>query len=134
LASRKKVTIDNSFHFNIRSGRYETKSSWAQVSIKKDNRRGDFYIDVLFGEKNSNKPHLHMGINADQSSRFIEHRGVISSIQKDVDSKLEGHVKTEKAIYNAKPVKGTFTFKVNIDEPTRTIKILFDEVRIEDTI
>jgi len=128
----QKVEIDNSFHFDIRSGRYKTKNSWAQVRIVKDRRRGDFYIDVLFGEKGSSKPHLHMGINADQSSRFIEHRGVIGSITKDVDSKMEGHIKTEKAVYNTKPIKGTFTFKVIIDDPTKTIKVLFDDVKLED--
>lgn len=127
-----KIAIDSSFHFDVKGGHYETKNSWAEVAIRKDKRRNDYYIDVLFGAKGQNKPHTHIGINGDQSLRFIEPRGVVHSIQKDVDSKFEGHLKTEKATFNDEPIKGTFTFKVIIDEPSRTIRVLFSDVKLED--
>jgi|SRR3972149_3946172 len=132
MAMHDRVRIDSSFRFDVSSGHYETQNSWAELEIKKDDRRGDYYISALFGTKGEKTHHTHVGINADQTLRFMKSRGVTQSIERKVDSKLEGHLETKKVTLNDKPPKSKLTFKVIIDEPSRTIKFLLDEVKLED--
>lgn len=127
-----RVRIDSSFRFDVSSGHYETQNSWAELRIRKDSRRGDYYIEALFGTKGEKRYHTHVGINADQTLRFMKSRGVIHSIERKVDSKMEGHLETRSATLNDKPPRGKLTFKVIIDEPSRMIRFLLDEVKLED--
>jgi hypothetical protein len=124
------VKIDDNFKFDIESGRYETEHAWLELKIKKDSRRGDFYIDGLMGSKGK-KAHVHFGLNADQSYRFLLPRGSLHTFgRRAVDSK-RGVL--EDSVLWFKPGEGKHraTFTVVIDEPTRKIRVLFTEVKLE---
>ncbi|MDE1870870.1 MAG: hypothetical protein KGI06_01365 [Candidatus Micrarchaeota archaeon] len=125
--------IDSTFKFDIASKFYETAKAWAKVRVKKDSKRGDYYIDVLIGSKGDKNPHAHIGINGDQSQRFFETRGIINTFsRKAVDSK-QGLL--DDRTINLKPQKGknSFTFNVVIDDRTKTIKVLFKEAQLKPT-
>jgi hypothetical protein len=128
------VEIDSTFKFDKGREYYETENAWAKVRIQKDPRKGDFYIDVLIGSRGEKKPHAHFGINSDQSIRFFEPRDVLNSISRKVVSKNLGVI--EDKTVNLKSETGTkkFTFNVNIDEPKRTIKVLFNDAELTPNI
>jgi hypothetical protein len=130
--TQARVRIDSSFKFDVQSGRYESGRSWAQVRIKKDSRRGDYYIDVLFGDKGESRPHTHMGINGDQTLRFLDPRGTTQSVTNTLESKLEGHLYTKRRMLIEAPARSTLSLKINIDIPTKTIRLLLDEISIQD--
>ena len=106
--------------------------------VKRDPRRGDYYIDLLVGRKrhvmDRLKPYAHIGINPDQSTRFVETRGVLNGIRREIDSKQRGRLADETIEYSerkeGKPV-GKFIFQVIINEPTRTITPKFEEAQLE---
>ena len=132
--SPRKVCVDSSFKFDVSSGEYETRNTWAKLGIRKDKRRGDYYIDALFGTKGEHEHHTHLGINADQTIRFLESRGITKSIERKVESRLEGLVETKSVTMDNKLAKGKLTFSLIIDESSRTIKFQLDEVKLENSI
>lgn len=124
--------------FTIKEGkeRLETKNFWAEFRVKMDDRTGDRYIDVLMGNKDESKPHSHLGLNLDQSTRFVEPRGLLNTMRREVDSKQKGRLADETIVYSepkaGKP-KGKLVFKIIIDEPTKTITPKFEEALMEET-
>jgi len=121
------VVIDDSFKFEGGKEEYETENFWAKMRIKKDEKRGDYYIDIVEGRKSKNVPHCHIGINADQSLRFIEPREVLKTINRRVESKLYGLMEDKTVQIKSEPGGAEFTFKVEIDGPSKTIKVQFSE-------
>lgn len=118
--------IDSSFKFEDGRKYYETPNSWAKVRIMKDPRKGDYYIDVLMGSKGDKKPHVHFGINGDQSYRFLEPRGSLHTLnRKAVGS--DGFNSDETLVLDSVPGRHRFRFTVLIEERTRTIKVLFSD-------
>lgn len=132
---RSAKGTDSSFTIKEGKERLETKSFWAEFRVKKDERRGDQYIDVLIGRKDEMKPHSHIGINLDQSTRFVEPRGVLNTIRRVVNSKQMGRLADETIEYSerrdGKP-EGNFVFQIIIDEPTKTITPRFEEAQLEE--
>jgi len=128
------VEIDSTFKFDNGRKYYETENAWAKVRIQKDPRKGDYYIDVLIGSRGEEESHAHFGINSDQSCRFFESRNVLNSISRKVVSSNLGVI--EDKTVNLKSETGTkkFTFNVIIDEPKRTIKVLFNDAELTSTI
>jgi hypothetical protein len=120
--------------FTVKRGRdkQETTHYWAIFSVKRDSRRGDEYIDVLVGSKGKRDPHIHIGINFDQSRRFVESRDRLVDMRRRIDSKLKGKLVDETITYSNKPARSRFTFKITIDEPTRTITPVFEESSLEE--
>jgi hypothetical protein len=137
-ASRIKG-IDSSFHIKEGKAKFKTKSFWALVRVRRAPRRGDHYIDLLVGRKghiiDHLKPYAHIGINSDQSTRFVETREVLNSMRREIDSKQKGRLADE-TIEFSKPKEGKaqskFIFQVIIGEPTKTITPRFDEGHIEE--
>jgi hypothetical protein len=137
-ASRIKG-IDSSFTIREGKKRFETKNFWAVFRLKRDPRQGDYYIDLLVGRRkhimDHLKPYAHIGINPDQSTRFVETRGVLDSIRRVIDSKQRGRLADETIEFGkrkeGKP-EGTFILKVIIDEPTKTITPRFEEAQLEE--
>jgi hypothetical protein len=127
--------VDSSYTIKPGKERLESANFWAQFRVKKDDRRGDEYVDVLIGNKYETKPHSHIGINLDQSTRFVEPRGMLNTMRREIDSKLRGRLADETLTYSVpkegKP-KGKLVFQLIIDEPTRTITPKFGESRIEE--
>ena len=107
---------------------YKDKTHWAKLRIKKD-KQGKQYIDVLVGRKGK-RWHAHFGFNLDQSLRFAEFRGVVHSIQRDVESSKKGHLESKKIIVDpeVKPMK-ELILKLNIDGDTKEVTIR--EFRLE---
>jgi hypothetical protein len=127
--------VDSSFTIKEGKERLETKNFWAEFRVKKDERHGDQYVDVLIGRRDEADAHSHIGINFDQSTRFVESRGVLNTLRREVDSKLRGRLADETIEYSerkeGKP-EGKFIFQIIIDEPTRTITPKFDEAQLEE--
>lgn len=101
--------------------RNENDKCWAELKIKDDS--GDQYIDILIGERGK-KPHIHMGINLDQSLRFLEPRGIVQKINKKIDSKIYGPISNITGIIN-NDIKGLYNFEVkfNIEINTNEVTI-----------
>lgn len=137
-ASRIKG-IDSSFSIKEGKQRLETRNFWAFFRVRRDPRRGDYYIDLLVGRKrhvmDRLKPYAHIGINPDQSTRFVDARGVLNSVRQEIDSKQRGRLADETIEYSerreGKPV-GKFIFQIIIDEPARTITPKFAEAQLEE--
>jgi hypothetical protein len=62
---------------------------WAKLRIKKDKVDDEDYIDILIGMKNK-KPHIHFGLNLDNSMKFSEYRGVTKAISRKIESRKYG--------------------------------------------
>lgn len=127
--------IDSIYTIKEGKQRLETENFWAEFKVKKDERRGDQYIDVLIGDRNHTAPHSHMGINFDQSTRFVEPRERLNTMRHEIDSKLQGRLADNTIMYSeprkGKPV-GRLTFQVIIDDSTKTITPKFEEARLQD--
>lgn len=127
--------IDSSFTIKEGRERVETQNFWAMFRVQKDDRIGDLYIDVLIGNKDETKPHSHLGLNRDGSTRFVESRGLLNTLRREIDSKQKGRIADETIVYNnpkaGKP-KAKLVFQVIIDEPTRTITPKFNEARLDE--
>ena len=125
--------VDASFTIARGKERLETTNFWAEFKITRDSKRGDEYVNVVMGRKNRNKPHAHVGINLDQSIRFIVPRGVLNAMRREIDSKQRGRLKDE-TIRFSEPGGETaqFTFKILIDGPTKTITPSFEEAVLKE--
>lgn len=125
--------IDSSFTIKEGKERLETKNFWAKFRIKKDEERGDQYIDVLIGKKDETEPHSHFGINLDMSTRFVEPRGVLNTLRREIDSKQMGRLANDTIEYSEPgEIEGKFVFQIMIDGSTRTITPRFEEARAEE--
>ena len=124
--------VDTTFTIKHGKERLETENYWAVFRVKKDLKRNDEYIDVLVGSKGQRDPHIHAGINFDQSRRFVESRGRLVDLRRQVDSKMKGRLSDETITYTNKPSTSRFTFKIIIDGPTRTITPVFEEASLEE--
>jgi hypothetical protein len=127
-------------HFQITTGkkRIETQNFWAEFRVKRDKRRGDYYIDLLVGRRGHFLDHLkhysHTGINSDQSLRFCEGRGVLTSMRREIDSKQRGRIADETIRFKPPERAGAeFKFQITIDEPTKTITPKFEEVTLKQS-
>ncbi len=100
------------------------KTHWAKLRIKKDSNTENDFIDILFGKKGKTWK-THLGINLDQTILFSEYRGVIHSIKRDIDSKIRGHLETNKYIVDPdlKPGKNLI-LKFDMKENTNEVKIV----------
>jgi len=114
--------------FRIKPGKeqFETPNYWGKVRIRKDSRRGDMYIDLLAGKKRE-ELNTHIGINLDQKIRFVRSRGKLKSIRREIDSEKRGRLADDTLTFNQKSDKAKLTFKVVIDERTKTIDLQFSE-------
>jgi hypothetical protein len=121
------VKIDESFKFEGTTNRahYETEHYWAELRILGED--GDYFIDVLTGKKGEKEAHSHMKINPDQSVRFFKSRGKVSSLSRRIESKLYGLLEDKSIVFNPEIGKINLAFRIEIDEPSRTIKVLFSE-------
>jgi len=125
--------VDSSFRIEPGKARLETENFWAEFKVKRDHKRGDEFVDVLIGRKGREEVHAHVGINLDQSLRFMEPRNMLTEIRREIDSKLEGRVADEKIVLSNKPGKARFTFSILIDEPTKTITPAFREASVTES-
>jgi hypothetical protein len=128
--------IDSSFTIKEGKERLETENFWAEFRVKTDDRIGDRYVDVLIGNKGESEAHSHLGLNLDQSTRFVEPRGLLNTMRREVDSKQEGRLADETIVYSEPKVgrpKGKCVLKMIIDGPTRTITPKFEEALMEET-
>jgi hypothetical protein len=129
----RNIKIDSSFKLEKETGEYKTTNHWAKVRIMKDKKRGDLYIDVLAGRKGE-PAHYHVGINPDQTLRFNEVREKLANIRRQVDDVKTGDSLEDKTVaFKQSKGKASLTFKVIVDEPTRTIKVKFGEAKIEES-
>lgn len=124
--------VDTTFTIKRGKEKQETTNHWAIFSVKRDSRRNDEYIDVLVGTKGKRDPHMHVGLNFDQSRRFVKSRDILVEMRRQVDSKQRGKLADETITYSNKPPRSRFTFKIIIDEPTKTITPLFEEISLEE--
>src|SRR5208282_5373377 len=129
--------VDSRFQIAIRKKRIETQNFWAEFRVRRDSRRGDYYIDVLVGRRKHFFDHLkhyfHVGINLDQSVRFCDGRGALTAMRREIDSKQKGRLADETIRF--KPPGGAgaeFKFQVIIDEPTKTMTPKFEEVTLRE--
>jgi hypothetical protein len=134
------VVLGVDSHFQIAKGkkRIETPNFWAEFRVKRDKRRGDYYIDLLVGRKEHFLDHLkhysHTGINRDQSLRFCEGRGMLTAMRREIDSKQRGRIADETIQFKPPGGPGAeFKFQVTIDEPTKTITPNFEEVTLKQS-
>ena len=71
-----------------------------------------------------------MEINLDQTILFSEYRGVVRSVERKIDSRIKGHLRTDKYIVDSElnPMKNLI-LKLNIDLDNNEVKI--SEFRLE---
>ena len=121
------VKIDESFKFEGVKNKayYETEHYWAELRIIGED--GDYFIDVLTGKKGEKEAHSHMKINPDQTVRFFESRGKVSSLSRRVESKLYRLLEDKSIVFNPEIGKNDLVFRITIDEPSRIINVLFSE-------
>lgn len=99
----------------------KNEKAWAKLRVKND--KGEQYIDILAGNKNED-PHIHFGINLDQSIRFIEHRGKIDEMERVVKSRKYGLISNEKCIIKEDPYKSfNLIIQLTVDGSTKEVKI-----------
>lgn len=130
MSSPGTVKIDASFKFEGGKEFYETRKAWAKVRIKKDDKLGDHYVDVLMGSKGKD-PHIHLGANGDGTLRFMEDRGKLSSLRRRVVDSKRGVLEDKSAMLKPETGENTFEFTVLVDEPTRTIKVIFKDATLK---
>jgi hypothetical protein len=129
--------VDSHFQIAIGKKRIETENFWAELKVKRDWKRGEYYIDVLAGRREHFLDHLkhyyHMGINLDQSLRFCEGRGVLTTMRREIDSKQMGRLADDTIRFKSPVGAGAeFKFRIIIDEPTKTITPKFEEVTLKE--
>jgi len=130
--------VDSDFQIAIGKRRIETPNFWAEFRVKRDDRRGDYYIDLLVGRRGHFLDHLkhyfHIGINRDQSLRFCEGRGMLTAMRREIDSRQRGRLADETVRFKPSGGAGAeFKFQVTIDEPTKTITPKFEEVTLKES-
>ena len=124
------VKIDESFKFDVASGHYETEQAWLELRIKPDPRRGDFYIDCLMGTK-GREAHVHFGLNPDGGTRFFLPRDRLNSFERKAVDSIRGVLEDSKVMLKPEEGKHKATFTLFVDEPSRTIRVLFKDVKLE---
>lgn len=125
--------VDSSFTIARGKERLETRNFWTEFKVTRDSKRGDEYIDVVMGRRNRSKSHAHVGINLDQSIRFINPRSVLIAVRREIDSKHRGRLKDETIRFSEPGGEGAqFTLKVLIDGPTKTITPSFEEAVLKE--
>jgi hypothetical protein len=124
------VEIDESFKVDNGCGRYESERAWVELKIKLDERRGDYYIDVLMGTKGKDA-HVHYGLNRDLSGRFFLPRDSLHTLGvRAVDSK-RGVLEDSITRFKEGDGSNKVTFTVVVDDASRTIRVLFADVKLE---
>lgn len=124
------VKIDSSFKFEGGRQEYETEHAWAKVRVLEDERKKDYYIDVLIGSKESKEVHIHMGVNGDGSFRFVEPRNHLNSLRREAVDSIRGRIDDQTFMLKPNEGKHEFKFTAIADAKTRIIKVLFDEAKL----
>ena len=124
--------VDRSFRLVAPKTRIESGDYWFEIKVDWSHEIGDDCFDVLIGKKEERKNvHAHLKIARDQRVIFEDPRGVLRTLGRKIDSKKRGHLADETKVFDdKKPEGGGFTFKVIIDEPTKTIRLDVSESRI----
>ena len=73
------------------------------------------------------EPHSHYGFDRNMSIRFSEHRGRIVSIRREVVDSNLGKVEDRTLELKPGPGKQSFQLKFYADEPSRTVRVAFEE-------
>lgn len=97
-----------------------------------DRRTGEEYCDVLIGLVKDD-PHIHAGINRDGSLRFMEGRGRLHSIRREVDDSKRGRTEDKSVHLKPEPGKYQFQIKLRVSEPERTVWVDFEETGFWET-
>jgi len=120
--------------YKIKKGkeRVKTQNYWGTVRLRKDSQIDEYYVDVLIGKKDKDAPHVHVGINLDQTLRFVEPRNELVKIRREVNSKFRGKLSDESVVYKKVPEGAELTFKIVIDDPIKTIEVILDEVMLNE--
>ena len=101
--------------------RYEDKTHWATLKVKKN--KGQDYFDILIGPKGK-KAHSHLGINLDQTLRFQEGRKLVYSIGRKVESRKKGLVEDKKVVVDKDVTsRRELIFVLIMDGSTGEVKI-----------
>ncbi len=104
----------------------------AYAGTGRDRLKWYYYVDVLVGRKGKHKPHAHLGLNPDQTIRFVKPRRTLTSIRREV--KQKGRLSDEVVEYPAEEGQksGQVKFKILIDGRTRSITPLFEEIVMKE--
>ena len=134
----KPVFDDTEFTIIKDRESFSTENYWFNLRVKKDPRTNEEYADVLIGRKGEldkfgRNLHMHCGLNLDGSTRFIEDRGKIVDIERQVDSKLKGRISKEKIQVSENVPKARLTFKVIADFPTKTVDVRVTEANVQES-
>ena len=105
--------------------RIENDKFWAELSLAKEGDTGRQYIKVIGGDKRKEQQKkFHWNTFLDQSTKYVDDRGILLSINRQVNSEKHGHVSNERIVYNDdedNPIQ--FTLELTIDGNTREVKV-----------
>jgi hypothetical protein len=102
---------------------YKDDGYWAKLRVKRDERRGEDYFDILIG-KNGKDAHVHLGITLDQKLLFKECRGLVHKIGRKLESRQQGLLEDTHQIVDAHvEQREDLIFKVDIDPLTGRVKV-----------
>lgn len=101
--------------------RLDTRSEnfWGKLRVKED-KKGFFYYDVLVGKKENHEAHVHMGYDLIGNPIFVEDRGRIENITRNIESNLHGKLPTEKFEYKKTTPKLKVSLGFRPDGPTKS--------------
>ena len=124
------MKIDNSWTVHPETQHIDTEHFWGEIRVKL-HADGEYYIDVTGGLKHRDV-HFHQGIRTDGTIKFIEPRGVIKTIQRNVDSRLHGPQEDKTVVLKPGDGLASLLFIIQMDGPTKTIKLLTSESELEE--
>ena len=129
------IGVDRSFTLvGPKRARIESEHYSFEIRVDWSHEIGDDCFDVLIGKKKEGKNvHTHLKIARDQSVIFAEPRDFFRTLGRKTNSKKRGQLTDETKVFDEKkPEGGRISFKVIIDEPTKTIRLDVSESRIRE--
>lgn len=81
---KSKVMDVKGFKLLEFDARLLAEDHWLEVHTKLGERPDDEWVEFLGGIKGEKQPHLHVGINKDNTIRFAKKRGVLKSVSQRV--------------------------------------------------
>ena len=124
--------VDRSFKLVAPKTRIDSEHYWFEIKLDWSYEIRDDCFDVLIGKREEGKNvHAHVKISRDQSVIFEDPRGVLTALGRKIDSKKRGQLADETKVFDdKKPEAAGISFKVIIDEPTKTIRLDVGESRM----
>lgn len=127
--------LDNSWKLIVSTDKPSSGRSWAKIRPLR-NPNGEYYADVLFGDRGEGRPHSHIGVPLDGSQEplFVEGRGTTHSIKRSLRGKRSGFINFKETMLSNAPSRSELTFKVIMQAHKKTVRLVWGANAISDKV